>query len=158
MRNFFQTLLHPDREDPDSRERGEVAKAANILMVGEFQLLQLAYFDWFGNDMPSKFFDNLFGAYMIKNQVPHWARHFARRIIEKDARGFLNPHNPFYHRYDANYVTYVPNGFKRFCKVAVFLILFLVGAVWLANLAVVSKGQFQFPPYVEAPQNFQTNP
>lgn len=134
------------------RDRSEVAMAANILMVGEFQLLQLAYFDWFGNDMPASLIDRLFGAYMIRNQVPYWARHFARRIIEKDTKGYIDPHNPAYHRYDANYVTSVPQGFKRFCKEAGFLILFIIGAVWLANLAVDSKGQFQFPPYVDEPQ------
>lgn len=163
MPSFFQTLLRPDREDPESRERGEVAEAANILMVGEFQLLQLAYFDWFGEDMPTDVVDRLFGAYMVRNQVPHWARHFARRILERDAKGFVNPHNPFYHRYDANYVTYVPNGFKRFCKASAFLILFIAGAIWLASLAVKSGGPFQFPPYVDtspadASQDSRINP
>ena len=152
MRSFLQTLLHPDHEDPDSLERGEVAKAANILMVGEFQFLQLAYYEWFGRDMPTSIVDRLFGAYMFKNHVPHWARAFARRVIEKDERGFIDPHSPFFHRYDSDYVTHVPGGLKRFCRVAAFLVLFVIGTLLMANYAVMNRGQFQFPPYVDTTQ------
>ena len=45
MTSLFQTLMKPDREDPGNGDQADVARAANILMVGEFQLLQLAYFD-----------------------------------------------------------------------------------------------------------------
>ena len=48
--NLFETLIHPDREEHP--ERAEVARAANLLQIGEFQLLQLAYQDWFGTDNP----------------------------------------------------------------------------------------------------------
>ncbi|MCH7542778.1 MAG: hypothetical protein IIB65_03995, partial [Proteobacteria bacterium] len=46
MSNLFQTLMRPDREE--SEQRAEVARAANLLQLGEFQLLQLAYHDWHG--------------------------------------------------------------------------------------------------------------
>lgn len=35
--NFFDVLIHPNREE--NPERAEVARAANLLQVGEFQLL-----------------------------------------------------------------------------------------------------------------------
>ncbi len=172
MNDFFQTLLRPDREDPNSKERDEVARAADVLMVGEFQFLQLAYYEWHGDDLPVELVDKLFAAYMLKNHVPHWARHYARLILEKDARGFIDPHDPAYHRYDAEYVTHVPEGVKRFTKAAVFLILVVGGAVWIGQMAAAKNVPFQFPPYtsdatVEAPaertpgdttQKFQTNP
>ena len=41
MTGFFQTLIQPDREEHP--ERALIARAANLLQVGEFQLLQLAY-------------------------------------------------------------------------------------------------------------------
>ncbi len=50
--NLFETLFHPDREEHP--ERKEVARAANLLQVGEFQLLQLAYKDWFDKEIPSR--------------------------------------------------------------------------------------------------------
>ena len=141
MKDFFQTLLHPDREDPREAERSQVARAADVLMIGEFQFLQLAYYEWHGEDLPVALVDRLFAAYMLKSQVPHWARHYARRILDKYERGFIEPHDPYYHRYDAEYVTHVPQGVTRFCKAALFLILFVAGAVWLGQLAVAKNGQ-----------------
>ena len=168
MNDFFQTLLRPDREDPKTKERGEVARAADILMIGEFQFLQLAYYEWHGDDLPVDLIDKLFAAYMLKNHVPHWARHFARRILDKEAKGFIDPHDPSYHRYDSEYVTYVPEGVRRFTKAALFLILAIGGAVWIGEMAAAKNAPFQFPPYtgdadVKKPatdktQKFQTNP
>lgn len=168
MNEFFQTLLRPDREDPKTKEREEVARAADILMIGEFQFLQLAYYEWHGDDLPVEFVDKLFAAYMLKNHVPHWARHFARRILDKEAKGFIDPHDPSYHRYDSEYVTYVPEGVKRFTKAALFLILAIGGAVWIGDMAAAKNAPFQFPPYTgdvdveksatDKTQKFQTNP
>ena len=59
MKDFFQTLLKPDREDPEAKERAEVARAADILMIGEFQFLQLAYYEWHGDDLPVELVDKL---------------------------------------------------------------------------------------------------
>ena len=62
MPNFFQTLMKPDREDPGNADQSDVARAANILMIGEFQMLQLAYFEWYGEDLPIALIDRLFAA------------------------------------------------------------------------------------------------
>ena len=53
MQGFFKTLIRPDQEEDP--ERTLVARAANVLQVGEFQLLQLAYHEWHGHDLPQKF-------------------------------------------------------------------------------------------------------
>ena len=45
MKKFIRTLLRPDREETNLGA-DEIARAANILQIGEFQLLQLAYKDW----------------------------------------------------------------------------------------------------------------
>ena len=71
--NFFDTLIHPDREE--NLQRSEVARAANLLQVGEFQLLQLAYEAWFGHEMSARECDRLFGEYMM-------AAGFGRLAIE----------------------------------------------------------------------------
>ena len=68
MTTFFQTLIRPDREE--SAQRAEVAKAANLLQVGEFQFLQLAYSEWHGEEMSEELINHLFMAYMLYDQVP----------------------------------------------------------------------------------------
>ena len=76
---FFQTLIRPDREE--NSQRAEVCKAANHLQVGEFQFLQLAYREWHKDEMPEELSNSIFKSYMLRDEVPHWARHYGRRII-----------------------------------------------------------------------------
>ena len=143
--NLFETLLHPDREE--HLERGEVARAANLLQVGEFQVLQLAYKDWFDKEMPSHECDRLFGAYMLHNQVPHWARRYARHIIGLDAADMLNDCDPAYHRYDSNFqARRLPDGVRGFCAASAAIILFIGGGIWLSHLTVEPTSQI-LPPY-----------
>ena len=85
MADFFQTLLRPDREEDP--ERAEVTKVANLLQISEFELLQLAYYAWHGEDMPEAASDGIFRAYMLHSQVPAWARHYVRRVYELDEAG-----------------------------------------------------------------------
>lgn len=149
MHDFFQTLIRPDREDPEEQERAAVARAADVLMIGEFQLLQLAYYEWHDEDLPVEMVDRLFTAYMLHKQVPYWAQQFACRILEKDKKGFIDPHDPLYHRYDADYVTHVPQGVKRFCQAAIFLVLFVGGTIIIGQFAAARNAPFQFPPYLD---------
>ena len=71
MMNLFQTLMRPDKEESELGERMLVAKAANMLQVGEFQLLQLAYRDWHDKDLSESLITILFSSYMLKDEVPH---------------------------------------------------------------------------------------
>lgn len=145
---FFSTLLHPDREELESADRMIVAEAANILQVGEFQLLQLAYREWFGRDLPEALVANLFSAYMLRNEVPHWARHYARLVLMREERGSLDGNDARYHRYDHDYHTEVPEGVRRFCAAVGFLALALVSGVLIANLTV-DRPVSLLPPYFE---------
>src|SRR5918999_1764455 len=112
MQSFLDTLIRPDREEDP--EQTLVARAANILQVGEFQLLQLAYHQWHGQDLPVALIDRLFSSYMLHHEVPLCARHYARRIIDLYESNLIDPDDPFYHRYDHEYVTHVPQGVRRF--------------------------------------------
>ena len=40
--------------------------------------------------MPEALVSRLFTSYMLQNEVPHWAQHYARRVIERHARGQLD--------------------------------------------------------------------
>jgi hypothetical protein len=144
---FFQIFFEPDREEM-AQERDEIAEAANLLQTGEFQLLQLAYYDWHGHDVPEDRLDELFADYMIRKSVPAWARHYARRIIDGIAEGRLDPDAAAFHRYDRNYITYVPNGVRRFVWATLCCGAVIVGGLAIATLAVDEPASM-LPPYFE---------
>ena len=77
VKDFFQTLLKPDWDD--NPKKSEILLAANKLEVGEFQFLQLAYKEWHGHELPKTLVDNIFRGYTIRNNIPNWARHYARK-------------------------------------------------------------------------------
>ena len=145
---LIQTLLKPDREELEMKERLVVISAANTLQVGEFQLLQLAYREWFDEDLPEALVARLFTAYMLRNEVPHWARHYARRIVELDALGTLDDQEPSYHRYDVDYRTNVPKGLQRFCVAVALVVLSIGGSILVANKLVGSSASV-LPPYFD---------
>lgn len=146
--NFFKTLLHPDREELENGERVLIARAANILQVGEFQLLQLAYREWFGHDLPEAKVSQLFTSYMLHDAVPHWARHYARQIIELDDQGRLDDADPDWHRYDSDYQTAVPHGRRQFAVAVAAIVILVGGGILLAELSV-GPSQSRLPPYFD---------
>ncbi|MBC8268822.1 MAG: hypothetical protein H8E36_08745 [Rhodospirillaceae bacterium] len=153
--NLWQTLMRPDREELELGERMLVAKAANILQVGEFQLLQLAYQGWHNRDLPEALVSQLFSSYMLKNEVPHWARHYARKIIDADTMNSLNENAHAFHVYDHEYRTSVQGGVRRFWTAVGMLTLFIGGAIILADLSVTTSAS-QFPPYLNE-EDLKTN-
>lgn len=146
MAGLFETLMRPDHEDdPD---RAEVVKAANILQIGEFQFMQLAYRDWFEEELPAEAIDDLFRRVMLRGETPAWARQYAQRIIDWDERGLLDENNPDYHRYDNDYYTVMPQGVRRFAIALTCLAFALGGGVLLSHYAV-KEGTSVLPPYFE---------
>lgn len=144
--DFFETLLRPDREKhPD---RAEVGRAANLLQIGEFQFLQLAYAAWFGREMPLPMMDRLFDSFMLGDWVPFWARDHARKIIALDAAGTLDDADPAYHRYDTNYVMHVPHGVRKFI-VATTIVVGVVCSGFLVVHFSIGEGTTIWPPYFE---------
>lgn len=146
--NFFQTLLHPDREELEMADRMVVGSAANLLQVGEFQFLQLAYREWFGHDLPEALVARLFSAYMLQNEVPHWARHYARVVLSREERGQLDDNDPSYHRYDHDYHVTVPRGVRRFCMAAGILTFCMATGILVANITV-REPMSLLPPYFD---------
>ena len=144
--NFFKVLLRPDREEAENAERAVVAAAANQLQVGEFQLLQLAYREWFGEDISESATDGLFESYMLDGEVPYWARHYARRIIRLDEAGGLNDCDPRYHRYDCEYSVRIPIDARSVCFALGFVALMVGGGMAIANFEADANTSM-FPPY-----------
>ncbi len=144
---LFQLLFEPDREEAEQGQ-DEIAEAANLLQTGEFQLLQLAYYDAFGRDLPESETSRLFALYMIEQRVPAWARAYALRILERNQHGTLDDGNPAYHRYDRDYITSVPNGIRRFWLATMWCAAVLVGGIAVATW-VVDEPTSLLPPYFE---------
>ena len=85
---------------------------------------------------------------MLRNHVPHWARHYARRIVVSYERGELDDNAPQFHRYDHDYHTSVPQGFRRFCFAAASVFIAVFGSIYVAN-EVVDRPTSLLPPYFE---------
>ncbi len=130
------------------KERLVLIAAANQLQVGEFQFMQLAYREWFGEDLPEALVSKLFKSYMLHNRVPHWARHYARKIIDGCEKGTIDDNAPQFHRYDHDYHTSVPRGVQRFCVAAAGVIIAVFGSIYIAN-QVVDGPTSMLPPYFE---------
>ena len=148
MSSLLKTLMHPDHEELEMKDRLVVISAANQLQVGEFQLLQLAYKEWHDQDLPEALVAHLFSSYMLDNEVPHWARHYARCIIDGYERGELDDNAPKFHRYDQEYHTSVPRGLQRFCVATAGIIVAVFGSIYVANQVVDSPTSL-LPPYFE---------
>ncbi len=150
MQNFLQTLLLPDCDDDP--ENFIVTHAANILQIGEFQLLQLAYHEWHGRDISPEAVDRIFAAYMIHDQAPYWSRLYARQIIDKSERGEIDIDNPRFHCYDQNYITHVPDGIRDFIITILIVLTLLFGSFLLGYLATQNSGSSVGSGFFDGPQ------
>jgi len=147
MGGFFETMLHPDREDDPLR--AEVVRAANLLQIGEFQLLQLAYKSWYAEEMPAPICDAIFHSYMLHSEVPAWARHYARRVIALAERDELDDNDPRYHVYDAEYYKALPLGARRLMVAVMCLAFVVVGGLAVGHFAPI-KSTSLLPPYFDS--------
>ena len=57
MKGLIKTLIKPDWDD--TPKRTEILSAANLLQIGEFQLIQLAYKVWYSEDLPEEKINNI---------------------------------------------------------------------------------------------------
>ena len=58
MNGLLKTLVKPDWDD--NPKRSEILQASNILQVGEFQLIQLAYKVWYKKNLPEDKINKIF--------------------------------------------------------------------------------------------------
>lgn len=144
--NLFDIVFRPDLEE--NKQKADIPQAANLLEIGEFQLLQLAYREWFGYDLPEEQVNRLFAIYISSQEAPAWAVQYARHIIELDRQERLDKNRPHYHRYDRNYRVRVPQGRRQFVMAVLFCGLVVFGGVALASLIAASPTSM-LPPYFE---------
>jgi len=75
MNGLLKTLVKPDWDD--NPKRSEILDAANLLQIGEFQLIQLAYKVWYMEELPEHRIDKIFSEYMVTGIIPIWVTYYA---------------------------------------------------------------------------------
>ena len=151
MNGLVKTLIKPDWDD--NPKRSEILNAANLLHVGEFQLIQLAYKVWYKEDLPEDKINKIFSEYMITGIIPIWVTHYAQDILKLSKANVLDSFNNKYHVYDHEFGKYISTEKQR--KRRGIFYAFIVGVVFIAShyMAinyVEDEGSAGFyPPYVE---------
>jgi len=150
--NLWNTLIRPDKEELQNPEKTVVARAANHLQIGEFQLLQLAYREWHSKDLPLDQVDMLFHTYMIDDQVPHWAQHYCHQILRLAETNRLDANAPRYHRFDHEFRSDEHGRIRQFVFATSCVLLFVGGGILLAD-RTTNQTTALFPPYFENDQS-----
>ncbi|MDJ0948077.1 MAG: hypothetical protein QNJ94_04070 [Alphaproteobacteria bacterium] len=70
---------------------GDVAHASELLEIGEFELFELAYRQWYGRTAHPKAIERQFVGYMFGKEPPAWVRHFVREVLTLQQDGQLDP-------------------------------------------------------------------
>ena len=149
MKDFIHTLIKPDWDN--NPKRSEILDAANLLQIGEFQLIQLAYRVWYKENLPEDKINKIFEVYMIRGIIPIWVTYYARDIIKLDNANVLNGYDEKYHVYDHEFGEYICNDKhrrRRGIQYATIIILVFIFTHFMAANYVEEAASF-FPPYIE---------
>ena len=151
MASLLKTLINPDIDD--NPKRSEILDAANLLQIGEFQLIQLAYKIWYKEDLPEEKINLIFSEYMLTGIIPIWVTYYANDILKLDQANILNSYEEKYHVYDHEFGEYIYNETQR-KKRGIFYVIF-IGIVFVAthymaiNYVNIEEPAGFYPPYIE---------
>ena len=149
MNGLLKTLIKPDWDD--SPKRSEIIEAANLIQIGEFQLIQLAYKDWYNENLPEDKINIIFNEYMVSGIIPIWVTYYARDIIKLDKANVLESYNKKYHVYDHEFGEHIDDEKKR-KNLGIFytvLIVFVFIASHYMAINNVDEPAGFYPPYIE---------
>ena len=149
MNGLVKTLIKPDWDD--NPKRSKILHAANLLHIGEFQLIQLAYKVWYGKDLPEEKINKIFSEYMISGIIPIWVTYYAKDIIKIEHANALNSYDKKYHVYDHEFGTYIYNERQRRNRgilYATIIVLVFITTHYMAANYFEEPADF-FPPYIE---------
>ena len=149
MNTLLKTLIKPDWDN--SPKRSLVIQAANLIEIGEFQLIQLAYKNWYAADLPESKINHIFNEYMINGIIPIWVTYYAKDIIKLDKANVLDECNKKYHIYDNEFGQHISDEKQRRTRGIFYTIL--IGLVFVANhyiaVSSVDEPASFYPPYIE---------
>ena len=149
MNNLLRTLVKPDWDD--NPKRSEILYAANLLQIGEFQLIQLAYKVWYNKDLPENKINKIFSEYMVTGIIPIWVTYYAKDIIKLDKVNKLNTYDEKYHVYDHEFGDYIYDENqrkKRGIQYTIIIIMVFALTHFMAIRYVEEPAGF-YPPYIE---------
>ena len=151
MSGLLKTLIKPDWDD--NPKRSEILYASNLLQIGEFQLIQLAYKVWFKEDLPEDKINKIFEEYMIRGIIPIWVTYYAKDIVKLDNANVLNSYDEKYHVYDHEFGTYIYDNKQRRRRgvlYATIIAIVFIASHYMAINYVDDEGSAGFyPPYIE---------
>ncbi len=149
MIGLFQTLIKPDREDNPLRSK--IIYAANLLQIGEFQLIQLAYKAWYKEDLPEEKISKIFSEYMVSGIIPIWVTYYAGDILKMENANVLNSYDKKYHIYDHEFGGFIYDDRQRKRRGILYttiIVLVFIGIHYMAANYVEEPASF-YPPYIE---------
>tara|TARA_X000001036_G_C20128409_1_gene582257 strand:- start:48 stop:533 length:486 start_codon:yes stop_codon:yes gene_type:complete len=149
MTGLLKTLIKPDADE--NPKRSEIIHAANLLQIGEFQLIQLAYKVWYGKDLEEDKINNIFSEYMLTEIIPIWATQYAKDIIKLEKANVLDSYNKKYHVYDHEFGTSIFDEKQRKTRgifYTLIIALAFIGSHFIANKSIEEAASF-YPPYIE---------
>ena len=151
MNGLVKTLIKPDWDD--NPKRSEILHAANLLQIGEFQLIQLSYKVWYNEDLPEDKINKIFSEYMVTGIIPIWVTHYAQDILKLSKANVLDSFNDKYHVYDHEFGKYISTEKQRKRRgvfYALIIGIVFIGSHYMAINYVNDEGSAGFyPPYIE---------
>jgi hypothetical protein len=151
VNDLAKTLIKPDWDD--NPKRSEILDAANLLQIGEFQLIQLAYKTWYKEDLPEEKINKIFSEYMISGIIPIWVTYYAQDILKLSKANVLDSFNQKYHVYDHEFGDYIPSEQqrkKRGIFYAIIIGIVFIGSHYMAiNYVDIEESASFYPPYIE---------
>ena len=149
MNGLVKTLIKPDWDD--NPKRSEILHAANLLQIGEFQLIQLAYNVWYKEDLPEEKINKIFSEYMITGIIPIWVTYYAQDILKLSKANVLDSFNDKYHVYDHEFGEHISTEKQRKRR-GIFYTLIIgfvfIGTHYMAANYTEEPAGF-YPPYIE---------
>ena len=149
MNGLVKTLIKPDWDD--NPKRSEILHAANLLQIGEFQLIQLAYKVWYNENLPEGKINKIFSEYMITGIIPIWVTYYAKDILKLDRANVLDSYNEKYHVYDHEFGAYIYDNKQRRRRGILYttIIAFVFIATHFIAANYVEEPAGFYPPYIE---------
>ena len=149
MHGLLKTLIKPDWDD--NPKRSLIIQAANLIQIGEFQLIQLAYKAWYEKNLTEEKIKKIFNEYMVTGIIPIWVTYYAEDIIKLDKANILDSYNKKYHIYDHEFGQHISDEKQRKSRGIFYTVL--IGFVFVAShyLAInsVDEPAGFYPPYIE---------
>ena len=149
MNGLIKTLIKPDWDD--NPKRSEILHAANLLQIGEFQLIQLAYKVWYRENLPEDKISNIFSEYMVRGIIPIWVTYYAKDILKLEQANVLDSYNERYHVYDHEFGAYIYDDKQRrrrgILYATIIAFVFITTHFIAANYVEEPAGFY--PPYIE---------